>query len=414
MTDMRLVPDLMLMSKLVGSETYKTVLRAKERGITAERLVPEAKEIFEFVEDHYKKYGTMPSYQTVAIATEYELSYVEHDLEFLIDEVLNRNLFDFMVPEAQVIAEHLERREPKKAYEAMATLVSRIRHENVVPSPVTNMLSYGDQVMQDYQDAKEGKFGIMTPWETLNQTLMGFQPEDLVTIVARGGKGKTWALINLVEHAHKTGHRPLLITTEMAEKAMARRYYSLHLKIPYGYLRRGSLNSHYEERLAKGIADIKASGQEIPIVGGTHNVDINTIGAAIDKVEPDIVFIDGLYLVRGTGEGRFEKVANVADEMKAMCKQWKVPIVVTTQFNRSVDANATKADIASIAMSDNIGWVSDIVMCLLQSKNMRDEGKMNISTLKFREGDLGPDVTIEWNFRDMEFGEISAVEEREM
>jgi len=416
MGDVKLIPDLMLMAKIIESGDYSSILRVKERGITADRLAPEARDVFEFIEAHYKKYNAMPSFQTVAMSTQVDLGNdsVEQELEFLIDEVFNRNLFDFMVPQVRQIVEFLERREPMQAYDAMTTLVSRIRHENIVPSPLTNMLAYGDQVFRDYLDAKEGKFGIMTPWETLNQTLLGFHPEDLVTIVARGGKGKTWVLINLADHAFKTGYRPLIVTTEMSEMAMARRYYSLRLKLPYGYLRRGSLNSYYEERLAKGIAEIKASGQEIPIVGGIHNVDINVISAAIDKAEPDIVFIDGLYLVRGVGEGRFEKVANVADEMKALCRQWKIPIVVTTQFNRTVDSNATKADLASIAMSDNIGWVSDIVICLLQSRDMKLNNQMMISMLKFREGDLGPDVTIEWNFNDMEFGEISAVAEREM
>jgi replicative DNA helicase len=396
-------PDMMLISKLVWSGNYADLLQVKEKGVIAERLLPDAQALFKFIEEYYGKYEKLPSVQTVLAETGQEIEQVDADLDYLADEVLNRNLFDAMLPELKDVAKMMELRKPVEAHEKIISLVSKIRHDNIVPSKISNLIDYGQSVLQAYQDAKDGKFGIMSPWEKLNRNLLGFQSEDLICVVARAGKGKSWMLLNLVEAARVAGAKPLIITTEMSELAMAKRYAALRHKIPYGYLRRGALTGFFEERLRDGILESQKNGDAIPIVGGEKRVTLDSIYANVDRCEPTIVFIDGLYLVQGEGANRQERVANVADEVKALCKRYKIPVVVTTQFNRTVDENATKAELGSLAMSDNIGWVSDIVMCLLQSKDMKRDKQMQLTILKSREGDVGDDILLNWDFEDMNF-----------
>lgn len=409
-----MIPDLMLMAKLVCSGKHTDLLHIKERGVTMDRLLPEAQAVFKFIDDYYTKYNGIPSLQVVAVETGYEFQEMEAEVDYLVDEVLKRNLFDAMLPELKSVAKLMELRNPNEAYDKMIALASKIRRDQIVPSPISNLVGYGSAVMQAYQDAKDGKRGVLSPWETLNMSLLGFQAEELITVVARAGKGKSWMLLNLVEAARLGGHKPLIVTTEMSELAMAKRYAALRHKIPYGFLRRGALDGFFEDRLRDGLTKSERDGENIPIVGGEAKVTVESIYANIDRCEPDIVFIDGLYLVHGVGDNRTEKVANVADEVKALCKRYKIPVVVTTQFNRSVEEDATKAELTSVAMSDNIVWVSDVVMCLLQSGDMKKNEKMQITILKSREGDVGGDILLNWKFRDMDFSEIGNVNEFEM
>lgn len=396
---------MMLVSKLIWSGNYTDILHVKEKGVTAERLLADARAVFKFVEEYYEKYEKVPSVQTVLAETGCEVEQVDADIDYLVDEVLKRSLFDAMLPELKDVAKMMEMRNPVEAHEKIISLVNKIRHDNIIPSSISNLVDYGQDVLQAYQDAKDGKFGIRTPWEKLNRILLGFNPEELVTVVARAGKGKSWMLLNLAEQARIGGAKPLIVTTEMSELAMAKRYFALRHKIPYGYLRRGALTGFFEERLRDGILKNQKDGDVIPIVGGKKKVTPDSIYANVDRCEPNIVFIDGLYLVQGEGEDRQERVANIADEVKALCKRYKIPVVVTTQFNRTVAEDATKAELGSLAMSDNIGWVSDIVMCLLQSKDMKKDRKMQVTVLKSREGDVGDDMLLNWNFDDMDFTE---------
>jgi len=146
--------------------------------------------------------------------------------------------------------------------------------------------------------------------------------------------------------------------------------------------------------------------QGLYIVGGDFDFRIETLEAGIDDCQPDIVLLDGAYLLKGDGDGRTERAANSYDNIKRLAKRMRIPLVATTQFNRQAKVNsAASASVEKIALSDAAGWNADLVYGLVQTEDMKRDGRMIIKPMKFREG-IGEDVECLWDFLTMDFREV--------
>lgn len=200
-------------------------------------------------------------------------------------------------------------------------------------------------------------------------------------------------------------HRVLYVTTEMSKLRIALRFYAIREHLPYGRLRSGSLTAFEEEKLQKSTTgSLKESG--LDIVGGNFDFRVETLAAAIDESKPEMVVIDGIYLIQVPGKDRIEKAANAFSEVKRMATQKKVPIVVTSQFNREVKANqAATARVESVALTDAAVWHSTLVFGMVQTDEQKVEKRMQIKQLKVRDG-FGEDFDVDWDFEMMNFSEV--------
>jgi intein/homing endonuclease len=199
--------------------------------------------------------------------------------------------------------------------------------------------------------------------------------------------------------------RVLYATTEMAKARIALRWYAIKLKLPYGQLRRGQLGVFLEKKLEEGIAEFVGS-PNFNIVGGDFDFSMESFDAAIDEANPDIVVLDGAYLLKVPGLTRQERAANAFDELKRINKRRKVPIIVTMQFNREVKTNQAKTVAAeSIALTDVAGWNADLIYGLIQTDEMKKNKRLMLKPLKIREGE-SDEIECNWNFDSMDFSEL--------
>jgi replicative DNA helicase len=232
----------------------------------------------------------------------------------------------------------------------------------------------------------------------------GLWPEDVTVFVARTGIGKTMALVVCAADAFRQGKKVLFVSTEMAGSRIAARYFAFDCKVPYQDLRSGALSA-FVEPIFMGEIQKRATSTGFWLVGGGFDIDMRSIEAAVGECKPDIVFVDGMYLVKGRGEDRYEEASNAIHDIKRLAKRLQLPFVLSTQFNRSVKQNATKGSLESISLSDVIGWDSDWVFGLFQDDDMRANRRMKIDTLKAREGDpVG--VEANWNWDAQDFSEV--------
>jgi len=214
-------------------------------------------------------------------------------------------------------------------------------------------------------------------------------------------------LMLLARMAWEAKKRTLIVSSEIARERLFLRLLAMLLQLPYGQLRSGKLSSFLESTLYEGVAKLKTAFP-LWVTGGAFDVEISSIKAAVEYIKPDIVFIDGINLVRGKGEGRIDMSANVADECKRMGKRYQIPIIGSAQFNRKVKQNATKAELTNIAETDQFGRNADYVFAALQDQDLKLQKIMKVSTLKGREsGDL-KDFFISWDWDRQDFSEISA------
>jgi len=146
---------------------------------------------------------------------------------------------------------------------------------------------------------------------------------------------------------------------------------------------------------------LRASQTGVWMIGGGFDVDFRSIEAAIDECKPDIVFVDGLYLVKGRGEDRYEEASNAIHDMKRLAKRTGLPFVLSTQFNRTVKQKATTGSLENISLSDVVGWDADWALGMFQDDDLRTSRRMKMVTLKAREGDpVEFEANWDWNAQD--------------
>jgi len=215
----------------------------------------------------------------------------------------------------------------------------------------------------------------------------------------------TWLTVILANCFWNAGKRVLYVTTEMSQLRVAMRFYALKYKINYDDLRKGRLGEFAEQEF-KSYIDEMGLAEGLDIIGGGFDFKIETFEAAIDDCHPEVVILDGAYLLKVSGGSRIEQAANSFNEIKRICKRKKVPIIVTTQLNRDAKKNvSTTIQAENIALTDVAQWNADLIFGLLQSEEMRQDKRLIIKPLKVREG-VCRDVEVNWDFDRMDFSEL--------
>lgn len=215
----------------------------------------------------------------------------------------------------------------------------------------------------------------------------------------------TWMVLNVAKTAHDAGKVVLMVSAEMSQESLAMRYFSLDSGIQYSKIRKGQLGEFEEKTFYEELEAFEVK-EGLFIFGEDFNLNIRELDAAIMDLKPDIVLIDGIYLLGVPGvTDRFKKAPILADELKMMAKRHKIPIVGTMQMSRKASgANEEDIDDSSVALSDSFGWNCDALFGMVRTKEMRESKELLVKTLAVREGDPF-DMTLNWDFDRMDFSE---------
>ena len=129
------------------------------------------------------------------------------------------------------------------------------------------------------------------------------------------------------------------------------------------------------------------------------------------QLQPDVVFIDGAYLIRHESKNqRWERLTYIAEGIKQrIAEDLDMPVIISYQFNRGADKKGADATLADIAYTDSIGQLSSVVLGILEEESIETSNSRKIKVLKGRDGQVG-EFKINWNFDNgpnfMDFTEI--------
>jgi replicative DNA helicase len=226
----------------------------------------------------------------------------------------------------------------------------------------------------------------------------------------------TWVECLIGANAMLQNYRVLQITTEMEVDTMRDRYEAILTSklvgdINYGRFKAGKLNPEEEERYFDYLRN-RAPNMESLIIEETMN-GVSFISAKVDQYKPDLVLIDGAYLMEDERQASQDwlRILHITRDLKRLAKLKKVPVFITTQ----ADSNTSKKkgpELGNIGYAKGIGQDSDNVFALFRDEQMIEDKEMMWKVLKQREGTLGQ-VFLEWDFTTMSFDEIYASYEQE-
>lgn len=230
------------------------------------------------------------------------------------------------------------------------------------------------------------KYYIKTGFPELDSLIGGWNAkEDLVTIVARNGLGKSWILFKCAAEAAKQGKRVGLYSGEMGLDSVGYRIDTLIGGVSNGALMRGnaSIRNEYKRFLDKMK---EYSGNLFVITPELlgRQASPSIIRTFMEKYNLDIVFIDQYSLLDDDKNEKnpIQKLANISNDLKLIQATKVRPIVVVSQQNREKleEVNGKKEfDTTQVAGSDRIPQNSSIVIFL-----EREDDKLKLHLTKVR------------------------------
>lgn len=267
---------------------------------------------------------------------------------------------------------------------SLSKLSGRVNGLNALGTKVTDQM-YGqamDHAVERYERAESGQSasGITWPWDPVNAVTAGVQEDDYIVFYGRPKSMKSFVLSKFAAHSYDEGLHVMIYTKEMPAWQLFRRVAACSARLPYDELRLGKLTPqdrkalfylrqevNEREKMTDGRHTITTlSGRDAP--PGTDNM--SWLRGKIAKYEPDIVYIDGLYLM--SPEGRAlkdnDRVQQISRAARQMVLETHRPLIATMQANRNA-AKHERAELDEIAFSDALSQDATNLIRVINEKD---------------------------------------------
>lgn len=367
------------------------------------------KAVFDFVHGYYRSYREVPTAGIVQENTGVRLPRSAGALDFHIANLEDRFTFELLREGYADFREAMAGGLPDPAIDVIEHTIRRVRRTRRKGTLID--IGQGlDEVTARLRRVQGmgGLSGVPTPWDTMNTITAGWQKGDLITWVGRTSLGKTQTLLAQAEHAFECGYSVLFVTTEMPSEQIARRWIAMRMGLSPQALKSGMISTRLLRRIEAYNASLLGRERFRLLSIGT-GAKMTAIDAAADEVSPDIIFIDGAYLMKPTGSGgrsQVETVSAVFDEIKQHTIDHNIPYVVNTQFNRQAGRGGVDGTLETIGMSDTIARHSSVVIAVKPGPTENPMLSRELELLKGREGEQGS-VMINYLFKPTNLSELT-------
>jgi replicative DNA helicase len=351
---------------------------------------------FRYIKTHLDSYGNIPDKASfLSKFPNFDVLNVTESDSYLIDELYQDRNKRFLAKTFNNVRKLLNEGkvdEAMSAYTNASNDMTRAVHLDSVDL-IKDTSRYDDYVdkCQDFN-----KFYIKTGFKELDELIGGWdRNEELATIVARPGVGKSWILLMVAKAALEQGLRVGIYSGEMSENKVGYRFDTLVSHISNMGIMRGnsSIQNDYKNYI-DGLQD-KFTGCLKVITPAMINgpAGVTALRAFVEKEKLDILCIDQHSLLEDDRKARntVDKAANISRDLKNLQVLKKIPIIAVSQQNRSsVDEGPSTAN---VAQSDRISQDSTVIVFLEQK-----DGILTLNLVKARDSVNGKKIHYAYDF----------------
>jgi replicative DNA helicase len=366
------------------------------------------KQMWRFLVRHREKYGEVPSAVTVKDNfPTYTLHAVEDNLDYLLDQLIEYRKRQKTIDVLLDAQEQVSQGDHNSAIQTMSSAVQSLLNDNTRDSNDVNLSVNTLERFDEYLNIKtrpNGLLGIGTGFRTIDEITAGLLKQQLWTIVAPPKTGKSVLAMQMAIKAQDENLRVMFQSFEMTAREMKTRYDAMRAHISHGRLIRGALRPEEEKRYKDHLAEIR---QDFWMPDNIAAMTITGLSAKIEKFKPEIVFVDGMYLMidEETGERESERsLRSLTRNMKRVAQRYDIPIVVSTQALRS-KMRAGKVTADSIGYTSSFLQDSDIVLAL-QRQDEEDDSSRSLSVVASRISSMGS-ADLMWDWEEGRFEEYA-------
>lgn len=258
-----------------------------------------------------------------------------------------------------------------------------------------SMSSVYEMIRSDYEMVQntQGMLGIPYPWAVLNEETQGMQPGQFIVLFGRPKSMKTWIAIYMAVHAYiHSRRRVLFYTREMTPKMIAKRVACAIARVSYKAFTSGRLQPEMRQRVFTILQELRDDETSAGIHGrqqpcfvittdrgrsGRGSGGVSWLQAKIREVQPHLVFVDGMYLMKDDRSNQrsvdWKQIAHISQDLKLTCQEFEIPLIGTTQANRAADKSKGE-DLTELAYADALGQDADAVFRVSKKIRKLEDG----------------------------------------
>lgn len=282
-------------------------------------------------------------------------SRIEANIKTLRERTIKRNYINTM---RELLSEAQESTDIMQLKYSTIKAISEIQDiEDTEVIPLSQAITETYALLEDRANKKADK-GYYTGMTRFDIATAGLHPEELTTVGARPGVGKTILGMQWGLQIARNGKKVLFTSLEMSVSQLCERILSSNTNIDNQALRKGEIEGEQWGDIVK--ASQLYSLNTFLIDKTSRN--IQHIRAKIIKYKPELVIIDYLQLLHPAQreQSREREVAVITRDLKLMSLEFKIPIVILSQLNRN--AEGKRPSMADLRESGAIEQDSDNIV----------------------------------------------------
>ncbi|WEV89374.1 hypothetical protein H10PHJ05_73 [Aeromonas phage HJ05] len=353
---------------------------------------------YQFMVNHYRRYSRLPSAEALVENGIGLPPPPPEPVNYYLERCEERAQYNILRALLPQLGEAAQAGQVSRAFQLMRGALSSA-NTAVRQRDLSLITDETGLFLRNYREDKFrcGLKGVTTGYAPVDEHTDGLQGGDVGVLVGRPNLGKTYLLLHMVVSAWLSGKSILFVSMEMSTKQIVQRIVAILASIDPYYIRRGLLSVHAEAHMMESIRNF-ADLPPFWLVAGKFRKTVQDIDGYVQEVMPDIIYIDGGYLIgssRNQKNGsKHERLTEVIEDLKAMATDRDRPVMTTVQFNREVRKKTTKdMDLAQIAGTDAIGQIASLVMGIQLGPRSNRSRQRIVEMLKNREGELVKFIT---------------------
>lgn len=369
---------------------------------------PDYRDALEYIRKEYSENGNVPTIREFKVdCPKIALVEVPEEWGSLVKRLEHQYISAVLAENLDRFTDAFEEGNIEEAVNILGVTVSKA-HTAIPNTRDVDVTKNGDKRLERYLERRNNPgtlVGIPTGFPTIDKATQGLQKGQLVTVTGLAKASKSTLAMLMAMAIQEAGHRVLYLTYEQTVEEQERRLDAYRAGINDNKLNSGVMTDEEWNRVKEAV---HRTEDMTPMVISEDCMTVTAIGAKCDTEQPDVVIVDGTYMLEdenGQEKGTAAALANIVAGLKFLAMRRKICIVAVTQSTPARTKGETLNN-DSIMGSRAFVQYSNVVIGIERTD---DHGLRKLKVILSRS--CSPcEVALLWDYDNGDFQELEGVE----
>jgi len=340
-------------------------------------------EVWDWVQSFVAQYGKVPGRDTLrAQFPTYELVKVPEPIDYYVDSLVQAHKRYLVYNVVSDAAAAVKSEDYDGALGAMSDGLMEI---GLTTSKTVdeNIIETWEPRLERYDEIAEGAgemVGIPTGFRSIDVPTGGLQPEQFIVVIGPNKGGKSGLLMAMAIAANDAGKSLLFFSFEMSNEEQVARHDSLRAHFDYQKILQGRMTPQERRALSDSLKAIKNNAPMVFIHDMSSTTTLGAVSAKVAQYKPDIVFVDGLYLmdseIPGVESTDTKSLTKISRGLKRMAQREKIIVVASTQVLDWKWSSKKGLTTGSVGYTSALGQDCDLMIGIEPPENDGEMAKL--------------------------------------